>query len=66
MDLGGCIASSIYIIIINKHQTANEDQDFDAEEGCVSGGDEYLSAIMRRLQTVPNPDLGNSTVSVSF
>lgn len=34
--------------------------------GCVSGGDGYLSAVMRRPQTVPSPDLGNSTVSVSF
>lgn len=33
MNLGGCIVSSIYIIIINIHQTANEDGDFDAEEG---------------------------------
>lgn len=30
------------------------------------GGDEYFSAIMRRPQTVPSPDLGNSTVRVSF
>lgn len=32
----------------------------------MSGGDGYLSAVMRRPQTVPSPDLGNSTVSVSF
>lgn len=33
VDLGGCIESSIYTTIINIHQTANEDRDFDAEEG---------------------------------
>lgn len=34
--------------------------------GCVRGGDEYLSSIMRRPQAVPSPDLGHSTVRVSF